>query len=108
MTDQLIDSALAQARDNAAAELARLEAQIAEKRDAARSGVIAQVRSLMSEHGLTPADIAPPKVARSAVAPKYRNPADATQTWAGRGKRPAWLQTAVADGRALGDFLIAA
>ena len=24
--------------------------------------------------------------------PKYRNPADPTQTWAGRGKRPVWIK----------------
>lgn len=26
------------------------------------------------------------------VAPKYRNPDDAGQTWTGRGKRPRWVQ----------------
>ncbi|GIX35901.1 MAG: DNA-binding protein [Lysobacteraceae bacterium] len=28
----------------------------------------------------------------SKVAPKYRNPADPSQTWTGRGKRPLWVQ----------------
>jgi DNA-binding protein H-NS len=26
------------------------------------------------------------------VAPKYRNPANAEQTWTGRGKAPLWAQ----------------
>ena len=26
------------------------------------------------------------------VAPKYRNPADANQTWTGRGRTPLWVQ----------------
>jgi DNA-binding protein H-NS len=29
---------------------------------------------------------------RAKVAPKYRNPSDATQTWTGRGKSPIWVQ----------------
>jgi len=30
---------------------------------------------------------------RGKVAPKYRNPADAAQTWTGRGKAPLWVQS---------------
>jgi DNA-binding protein H-NS len=30
--------------------------------------------------------------ARGKVAPKYRNPANAAQTWTGRGKAPLWVQ----------------
>lgn len=29
---------------------------------------------------------------RGKVAPKYRNPANAEQTWTGRGKAPLWVQ----------------
>ena len=32
------------------------------------------------------------KKRRVAGTPKYRNPADPTQTWAGRGKRPVWIK----------------
>jgi DNA-binding protein H-NS len=40
------------------------------------------------------------------VAPKYRNPANARETWTGRGKQPRWLATYTAQGRDLGEFLI--
>ncbi len=40
------------------------------------------------------------------VEPKYRNPADATQTWAGRGMPPKWLAAELAKGRKLEDFAI--
>jgi DNA-binding protein H-NS len=40
------------------------------------------------------------------VQPKYRNPADPSQTWAGRGQQPKWLAAYTAQGRALEDFLI--
>ena len=40
------------------------------------------------------------------VAPKYRNPANPAETWAGRGKQPKWLAAETAKGRRLEDFLI--
>jgi DNA-binding protein H-NS len=43
---------------------------------------------------------------RGAVAPKYRNPEDPSQTWAGRGLRPRWLVAAMKSGKKLDDFLI--
>ena len=33
------------------------------------------------------------------VAPKYRNPANAEQTWTGRGISPAWVQALKAEGK---------
>lgn len=35
---------------------------------------------------------------RASAAPKFRNPADPSQTWAGRGKRPRWFADALAAG----------
>jgi DNA-binding protein H-NS len=40
------------------------------------------------------------------VAPKYRNPANRSETWAGRGVRPRWLQAYLKDGRKLEEFAI--
>lgn len=44
--------------------------------------------------------------ARGKVKPKFRNPADATQTWSGRGKRPRWFHAALAAGKKEKDLLI--
>ncbi len=33
------------------------------------------------------------------VAPKYRNPADASQTWTGRGKSPTWVSALKEQGK---------
>jgi DNA-binding protein H-NS len=38
------------------------------------------------------------KAPRSVSPAKYRNPADETQTWTGRGRQPDWYKTAMADG----------
>jgi DNA-binding protein H-NS len=48
----------------------------------------------------------PSKMAGSKVAPKYRNPENANETWSGRGKQPRWLQAHTSKGRVLDDFLI--
>ena len=40
------------------------------------------------------------------VAPKYRNPANSAETWAGRGKPPRWLATYLDNGRKIEEFLI--
>jgi DNA-binding protein H-NS len=40
------------------------------------------------------------------VFPKYRNPADPAETWAGRGKRPLWLTAQLRTGKKLDDFRI--
>ncbi|WP_045737550.1 H-NS histone family protein [Xanthomonas sp. MUS 060] len=41
------------------------------------------------------------------VPPKYRNPANTSETWTGRGKQPRWLADLVAKGKKVEDFLIA-
>jgi DNA-binding protein H-NS len=43
---------------------------------------------------------------RRPVAPKYRNPQNPEETWAGRGLRPKWLTAAIKGGKSADDFLI--
>ena len=40
------------------------------------------------------------------VFPKYRNPAQPSETWAGRGKQPRWLTAQLRSGKKLDDFRI--
>ena len=44
--------------------------------------------------------------ARGVVAPKYRNPDNPNETWAGRGLRPRWLAAAIKGGKSLENFAI--
>jgi DNA-binding protein H-NS len=79
--------------------------------------VLAQIVTLAKQAGLTAADIAQalssgkaakagkaPKASKKGalagkkVAPKYRNPANAEQTWTGRGVSPTWVQALKAAG----------
>jgi len=40
------------------------------------------------------------------VRPKYRNPDQPSETWAGRGKRPRWLVAKLKSGKRINDFRI--
>ncbi|MEJ6001875.1 H-NS histone family protein [Paucibacter sediminis] len=88
------------------AQRAALDQQIAETKDRERSDAIAKVRSLMSEYGLSVADLSakvPKAVKTSKVAVKYRNQATG-ETWSGRGLQPKWLKAAIGAGAKLDDF----
>ena len=41
------------------------------------------------------------------VAPKYRNPHNRSETWAGRGATPRWLRTLLKSGHKLEEYAIA-
>ena len=41
-----------------------------------------------------------------AVVPKYRNPEQPSETWAGRGKKPRWLAALLKSGKRIDDFRI--
>ncbi len=40
------------------------------------------------------------------VLPKFQNPSEPTETWAGRGKQPRWLVAQLKAGKKMNDFLI--
>ena len=40
------------------------------------------------------------------VQPKYQNPANLSETWAGRGKQPRWMVDQLNAGKKIEDFLI--
>ena len=80
------------------AQRAELDKKIEAERATARAQVLATVRELCAEHGITAADLAPgatktkPRATATATVPaKYRDPATG-QTWTGRGKEPAWIR----------------
>jgi DNA-binding protein H-NS len=64
----------------------------------------------LRELGLGEADAskmpAKPRRRYPKVHPKYRNPERPTETWAGRGKQPRWLNAQLKSGKKLDDFKI--
>lgn len=77
------------------------EAQMASARKNHVHEVRTKMDALLQNAGLTLDEVYPRRGskgstdAKSAVAPKYRNPENAAQTWSGRGKRPLWFVEAL-------------
>jgi len=79
-------------------------AELSQKMAAERSKLESRLRQLHSaENGSVPKRERRPY---PKVLPKYRNPQNRSETWAGRGKQPRWLVTALRSGKKLDDFLI--
>jgi len=77
-----------------------LDAQIEAARKAEVSAAVAEVKRLVSEHGLTAADCGfgvKSKKAGEKVPVKYRGPNG--EAWTGRGKTPGWILAQEAAGR---------
>jgi DNA-binding protein H-NS len=84
----------------------KVDAAIAEKVTARRHELEAELSGLARIDGRRVTKPGPRRGRRGPVAPKYRNPADPSQTWAGRGLRPRWLKAAIKSGKKLESFLI--
>lgn len=85
-----------------------LDKKIADARREERSAALAKAKSLIAEFDLTPAELGfdkrGRKPARAVVKPKFRGPNG--ETWAGRGRKPKWLDEALAAGRKIEEFAI--
>ncbi len=87
------------------AELQALIKSAEAQMDSARKNHVKEMRAkidgILAGAGLTIGEVYPARGGRSAkgpkasVAPKYRNPDNASQTWSGRGKRPLWFNEAL-------------
>ncbi|RID91861.1 H-NS histone family protein [Gemmobacter lutimaris] len=70
---------------------------------------LAEMKALAAQHGFTFNDLGLEDAApntRAPAKPKYANPADPTQTWSGRGRKPGWAIDALAQGKTLDDLAI--
>ena len=85
-------------------ELQTLIAQAQSKMESARAEHIQRVKAkidaLLKAEGLQLAEIYTGRGGKrgkraGAGVPKYRNPADPSQTWTGHGKKPTWFQLAL-------------
>ncbi|MFO1326124.1 MAG: H-NS histone family protein [Rubrivivax sp.] len=116
---------MAKTYDQIQRQIAQLQSEAEKLRRQEMGEVIARIRTAIEHYGITAADLgldgkakakrlvpakrrpgrkAAPKSAAAAV--MYRD--DAGNTWVGRGKRPQWLRDALAAGRTLADFKVAA
>lgn len=102
-------------REALARQTAELQKAIADAQSEARKEVLAKIRTLMAENGLTVADLEISKKigskadksprAGTKVAAKYRDP-QTGNAWSGRGLQPKWLKAALAEGRKIEEFAV--
>jgi DNA-binding protein H-NS len=86
----------------AAEELKKREK--AEKRNALKA-----IRELAEARGFSLDELfeeKPARTQRSKGVAKYRNPADSSQTWTGRGRKPAWVLEWLAAGKSIDKLAI--
>lgn len=67
-----------------------------------------QLERKLSQLEAAPTVRAPARRPYPPVQPKFRNPMQPCETWAGRGKQPRWLSAQLRTGKQLDDFRIRA
>lgn len=103
----------------------RVETEIGRRSKNTRRDLLKKISKLTADAGLSLDDllgaqkavaVAAPKGAKrgpkkgsgvkAKVAPKYCNPANAAETWTGRGRKPLWVVKELENGKALDALLI--
>lgn len=83
-----------------------LDKKIEEATQNARAKALNTCRELIKEYDFNPVELGIKKFGKNSksVAPKFIGPKG--QTWAGRGRKPVWLQEAEREGKTAEDFRI--
>ena len=81
---------------------------IASFEDRARKAAAAELEELAKARGFSLGELVGMAGSRkrSVSVPKYANPADPSQTWSGRGRKPHWFINAIAAGKSPEDLAI--
>lgn len=86
-----------------------IELRRAEIAKAAKDNALSEILEVLKKYNLVMDDILPllpQKGGKNIIkAPaKYANPNDPTQTWTGRGRKPAWIHEALEAGKSIEDL----
>jgi DNA-binding protein H-NS len=93
-------------------DLRDLQAQvtkaIATYQDRQKKAALVELEEMARAKGFTLAELTGVAVTRkrSIGSPKYANPADRSDTWSGRGRKPRWFIQALASGKKPDDLAI--
>lgn len=93
-------------------ELKDLQSQVAKAianfEDRKKKEALAEIEEFARAKGFSLAELtgAPLTRKRSPAVAKYANPADASDTWSGRGRKPRWFAAALAAGKQPDDMAI--
>ena len=78
----------------------KADSLISSKESAEKERALDEIKHLIEEKGLSSEE-----VRQSIFPPKYVHPDDPTKTWSGKGKKAAWLQAEIDEGRRLEQFV---
>ncbi|MEO8241650.1 MAG: H-NS histone family protein [bacterium] len=93
-------------------ELKDLQSQVAKAissfEDRKKKAALADLEEMARSKGFSLAELTGTAVVRkrSPASPKYANPADSTDTWSGRGRKPRWFEAALKSGKRPEDLAI--
>lgn len=91
-------------------ELSDLRTAIDDRSDAVRQEeadrVNAKVREVIEAGGFNPDEFLKGRGQVGPREPKYRDPQNKANVWGGRGKKPAWLQAKLEEGKSLDSFKV--
>ena len=75
-------------------QIEKLQKQAEQARDKEIATVVAQIRTMMTDYGIQPADLGISSKRKrktgTPAAPKFQNP-QTGETWTGRGRAPKWI-----------------
>ena len=87
----------------------KLNKAIELRKKADRYEVFAKINALASESGFSLDELLNQKASKLKKTPaivKYRNPNNQAEGWAGRGRKPKWVEELLAQGKDLEDFAV--
>ena len=93
-------------------ELKDLHAQVARAivsyEDRKKKDAVAELEDRARQMGFTLAELLGTQSVRkrAPAAAKYANPANSSDTWSGRGRKPRWFEAALAEGKSAEDMAI--
>ena len=86
----------------------KIDRELESRQERKRKEVAKKVHELAASVGMTPEELlSTSRKSRkgNGAAPKYRDP-ETGKTWAGRGRKPRWMEAALASGKKVEDFAI--
>lgn len=86
----------------------QIDKEIESRRQRERDDAVKQIRAIADKAGFSLDELVTTKRGRrrSSAPVKYRDPQNASRTWAGRGRKPRWLEEELAKGRKLEEFAV--
>jgi len=86
---------------------ANVDKALASVAERERKAALDAAERAVAEHGFTLSELTGLSGRKGARgAPKYRNPANADDTWSGRGRKPGWVRELEAAGKSIADCAI--